>query len=48
MHQTIDKMIGTTNLPSDLRIGQVLGDEWVRPNEPRLHLAEKLGIRPID
>lgn len=34
-HQSCDKMIGTGNVPEHLRVDQVIGDEWVWPNDPR-------------
>ena len=35
-HQSLDKMIGIDNVPEHLRVEQVIGSEWVWPNEPRL------------
>ena len=34
-HQTCDKMIGVHNVPKDLRVEQVLGEDWIWPNDPR-------------
>ena len=34
-HQSCDKMIGVDNVPEDLRVEQVIGNEWVWPNDPR-------------
>ena len=33
-------MIGRDNVPAELRVQQVIGEEWVHPNEPRLGLAK--------
>ena len=35
-HQWADRMIGIENIPSELRVEQVIGDEWLYPNDPRL------------
>jgi Ring hydroxylating alpha subunit (catalytic domain) len=35
-HQHCDWMIGTGNVPKALRVEQVIGEEWVSPNDPRL------------
>lgn len=35
-HQSADKMIGAENIPAELRVPPVIGDEWVQPNDPRL------------
>ena len=29
------------NIPEELRVQQVLGDEWIYPNDPRVELAKK-------
>jgi hypothetical protein len=34
-HQSLDKMIGIDNVPEHLRVEQVIGSEWVWPNDPR-------------
>ncbi|MEL7199939.1 MAG: SRPBCC family protein [Pseudomonadota bacterium] len=34
-HQSCDKMIGPANVPADLRVEQVIGDDWIWPNDPR-------------
>ena len=34
-HQSLDRMIGIENVPEDLRVEQVIGEEWVWPNDPR-------------
>ena len=31
-----DKMIGIENIPEELRVAQVIGDEWMYPNDPRV------------
>jgi hypothetical protein len=28
-------MIGIENIPPELRVKQVIGDEWIYPNDPR-------------
>ena len=38
-HQSADRIIGPENIPADLRVEPVLGEEWMHPNEPRLALA---------
>ena len=35
-NQHADRMIGIDNIPPDLRVEQVIGDEWMYPNDPRL------------
>lgn len=40
-NQTADKMIGIENIPPELRVQQVIGDEWMYPNDPRVELMEK-------
>ncbi|MFM7119794.1 MAG: RHO alpha subunit C-terminal catalytic domain-containing protein, partial [Gammaproteobacteria bacterium] len=37
-HQHADRMIGIENIPEELRVKQVIGPEWMWPNEPRLAL----------
>ena len=34
-HQSCDKTIGIGNVPEELRVEQVIGEEWVWPNDPR-------------
>ena len=34
-HQSCDRMIGIDNVPQDLRVEQVIGEEWIWPNDPR-------------
>ena len=35
-HQTCDKMIGLDRVPAHLAVEQVIGKEWVWPNDPRV------------
>ncbi len=35
-NQAADQMIGIENVPEELRVQQVIGDEWIYPNDPRL------------
>ncbi|MEM7218733.1 MAG: SRPBCC family protein [Pseudomonadota bacterium] len=35
-NQWADRLIGIDNIPPELRVEQVMGDEWLMPNEPRL------------
>ena len=35
-NQWADRIIGPENIPEELRVAQVIGDEWLMPNEPRL------------
>ena len=35
-NQAADQMIGTDNIPPELRVQQVIGEEWIYPNDPRL------------
>ncbi|NCP00851.1 MAG: Rieske 2Fe-2S domain-containing protein, partial [Sphingomonadales bacterium] len=41
-HQNCDKMIGLNRVPEDLAVEQVIGDEWVYPNDPRVAEMEQL------
>jgi len=34
-HQAADRMIGLEIVPQDLKVTQVIGDEWIFPNDPR-------------
>jgi phenylpropionate dioxygenase-like ring-hydroxylating dioxygenase large terminal subunit len=34
-NQAADLMIGIDNIPSELRVEQVIGDDWIYPNDPR-------------
>ena len=35
-NQQADRMIGLDNIPPELAVQQVINDEWVYPNDPRL------------
>ena len=35
-NQQADRMIGIDNIPPELRVEQVIGEEWMYPNDPRL------------
>jgi len=35
-NQAADRMIGAENIPAELRVEQVIGDEWIYPNDPRI------------
>jgi hypothetical protein len=35
-NQAADRMIGTHNIPEELRVQQVIGEEWIYPNDPRI------------
>ncbi len=35
-NQAADRMIGVNNIPETLSVEQVIGDEWIYPNDPRL------------
>lgn len=37
-NQHADRMIGIENIPEELRVAQVIGPEWVYPNDPRVAL----------
>ena len=39
-NQWADRMIGIPNIPRELRVAQVLGDEWLMPNDPRVQLLK--------
>jgi hypothetical protein len=43
-NQSADRMIGIENIPPELRVAQVIGEEWIYPNDPRLaEMNEVLG-----
>jgi phenylpropionate dioxygenase-like ring-hydroxylating dioxygenase large terminal subunit len=42
-NQAADRMIGIDNIPEELRVAQVIGDEWIYPNDPRLDLMQSAG-----
>ena len=35
-NQWADRVIGVDNIPAELRVEQVIGDEWLMPNDPRV------------
>lgn len=37
-NQFADRLIGIDDIPPELRVAQVIGDEWIHPNDPRLAL----------
>jgi hypothetical protein len=37
-NQFADRLIGIENIPEELRVAQVIGDEWIYPNDPRRDL----------
>ena len=39
-NQQADRVIGIDNIPPELRVEQVMGDEWIYPNDPRVALAQ--------
>jgi len=41
-HQNCDKMIGLNRIPDGLAVEQVIGEEWVYPNDPRVAEMEQL------
>jgi phenylpropionate dioxygenase-like ring-hydroxylating dioxygenase large terminal subunit len=38
-NQQADRVIGIDNIPRELRVEQVMGEEWIYPNDPRVALA---------
>ncbi len=38
-NQQADRTIGVENIPPELRVDQVIGDDWIYPNDPRVALA---------
>ncbi len=40
-NQFADKMIGIDNIPEELRVAQVIGQEWMYPNDPRVALLNQ-------
>ncbi len=36
-NEAADRMIGIDNIPPELRVAQVIGDEWIYPNDPRMN-----------
>ena len=41
-HQNCDKMIGFNRVPGNLAVEQVIGEEWVFPNDPRVAEMEQM------
>jgi phenylpropionate dioxygenase-like ring-hydroxylating dioxygenase large terminal subunit len=41
-NQWADRLIGIDRIPPELRVPQVIGDEWLYPNDPRLEVAASL------
>jgi phenylpropionate dioxygenase-like ring-hydroxylating dioxygenase large terminal subunit len=39
-NQQADRMIGVENVPVELRVEQVIGEDWIYPNDPRLSQIE--------
>jgi phenylpropionate dioxygenase-like ring-hydroxylating dioxygenase large terminal subunit len=35
-NQQADRIIGVENVPKELRVAQVIGDDWMYPNDPRI------------
>ena len=35
-NQNADRLIGLNRVPAELAVQQVIGEEWVHPNDPRL------------
>ena len=35
-NEAADRMIGIDNIPPELRVAQVIGDEWIYPSDPRV------------
>lgn len=44
-NQWADRMIGIDNIPPELRVQQVIGDEWLYPNDPRLEEMKAMGVQ---
>ena len=40
-NQFADQLIGIENIPEELRVAQVMGEEWLYPNDPRIDLMRK-------
>ena len=41
-HQSCDRMIGLDRVPPELRVEQVIGPEWVYPNDPRVEQMNRV------
>ncbi len=44
-NQWADRMIGIENIPEELRVQQVIGDEWLYPSDPRLEEMKTMGLQ---
>lgn len=42
-NQFADQLIGIENIPPELRVEQVIGPEWIYPNDPRIAQLESAG-----
>lgn len=40
-NEAADRMIGIDNIPQELRVEQLIGEEWIYPNDPRLDQMAK-------
>ncbi len=40
-NQFADRLIGVDNIPPELRVAQVIGPEWLWPNDPRVALLNE-------
>lgn len=38
-NEAADRMIGMDNIPEELRVEQVIGEDWIYPNDPRVALS---------
>lgn len=38
-HQSVDALLGHESVPKAMRVADVINDEWLHPNEPRLQLT---------
>ena len=45
-HQHLDRVIGLNAIPAELRVEQVIGDEWKYPNDPRVAQMEREAKEP--
>ena len=43
-NQFADELIGIENIPAELRVAQVIGREWMWPNDPRVAEMERAGL----
>ncbi len=46
-NQAADRMIGIENIPPELRVAQVIGEEWMYPNDPRLEEIAKMQAEAV-